>query len=92
MTFDEYLAGKKIDPALFRAGDPRLFSSWERDFMQQHPASFTAQKLYLINTIRRKYHLKAPVTPVAEGSAEAPVQKPAAKAPARPIVRPKPKM
>ncbi|MFO7257274.1 MAG: hypothetical protein DIU61_006240 [Bacteroidota bacterium] len=92
MSFEEYLVGKKIDPALFRAGDPELWSSWERDFAQQHPASFTAQKLYLINAVRRKYHLKAseaPMTPADTGQAAA---KPAAKPAARPIVRPKPKM
>lgn len=91
MTFEEYLTGKKIDPALFREGEPELWSSWERDFTQQHPASFTAQKLYLINTIRRKYHLKTPVAAAPEASSQ-PSEKPAAKQTARPIVRPKPKM
>ena len=59
MTFEEYLVGKKIDPTLFREGDPEMWSSWERDFAQQHPAIFTAHMLYLINAISRKYHLKA---------------------------------
>jgi hypothetical protein len=86
MTFEEYLVSKKIDPVLFRDGDPALWSSWERDFEQQHPASFTAQKLYLINTVRRKYHLKA-----APDTAQ-PAEKPAARPSARPIVKPKPKM
>ncbi|MDV3307216.1 MAG: hypothetical protein LOY03_00155 [Cyclobacteriaceae bacterium] len=89
MTFEEYLVGKKIDPTLFREGDPEMWSSWERDFAQQHPASFTAQKLYLINAIRRKYHLKA--TPAPAESTQA-GEKPPARPSARPIVRPKPKM
>lgn len=83
MTFEEYLVSKKIDPVLFREGDPTLWSSWERDFAEQHPASFTSQKLYLINAIRRKYHLKVSAPPA---------EKPAARPAARPIVRPKPKM
>ncbi|HEX7013999.1 MAG TPA: hypothetical protein VF191_00710 [Cyclobacteriaceae bacterium] len=89
MTFEEYLVSKKIDPVLFREGDPTLWSSWERDFAEQHPASFTSQKLYLVNAIRRKYHLKvsAPPANVAQ-----PAEKPAARPAARPIVRPKPKM
>lgn len=83
MTFEEYLVSKKIDPVLFREGDPTLWLSWERDFAEQHPASFTSQKLYLINAIRRKYHLKVSAPPA---------EKPAARPAARPIVRPKPKM
>ncbi|HEY8511558.1 MAG TPA: hypothetical protein VIL31_06340 [Cyclobacteriaceae bacterium] len=90
MSFEEYLVGKKIDPALFRQGDPELWSSWEREFEQMHPASFTAQKLYLINAIRRKYHLKTSEGPAPPADAEQP--KPVAKPVARPVVRPKPKM
>jgi hypothetical protein len=55
-----------------------------------HPASFTAQKLYLINAIRRKYHLKTSEGPAPPADAEQP--KPVAKPVARPVVRPKPKM
>jgi hypothetical protein len=93
MTFEEYLVGKKIDPKLFREGDPELWLSWERDFAQQHPASFTAQKLYLINGVRRKYHLKAAeVAATSVTDSGQPASKPAVKPAARPIVRPKPKM
>ena len=85
MTFDEYLTGKKIDSQRFREEEPDVWASWLHDFEQQHPASFTAQKLYLINAIRRKYHLKAtaPTPPSANV--------PAGKA-ARPVFKPKPKM
>lgn len=89
MTFEDYLVSKKIDPTLFREGEPDLWSSWERDFAQQHPASFTAQKLYLINAIRRKYHHKAPAP---QADTAQPADKPAARPAARPVVRPKPKM
>lgn len=87
MTFDEYLSGKKIDSQKFREQEPVVWASWERDFAQLHPASFTAQKLYLINPLRRKYHL----TPPSEGKALAGEAKAGVKA-ARPVVRPKPKM
>jgi hypothetical protein len=46
------------------------------------PSSFTSQKLYLINPIRRKYLLK-----------EEPTEKPkSAPVAARPVMRPKPKI
>lgn len=88
MTFEEFLRGKKIDPRQFQAHEPDLWALWQDDFAQQHPASFTAQKLYLINPMRRKYHLKPQegVTPPSEGDA-----KPAGRA-VRPVFKPKTKM
>lgn len=53
MDFDEYLKGKKIDPAKFKANSPERFKEWETIFSQVHPESFTQQKLFLINKIRR---------------------------------------
>ena len=32
-----------------------LWKTWSTEFESMHPNSFTAQKLYLINPIRRKY-------------------------------------
>lgn len=58
MTFEEYLVSKKIEPGLFKDAEPKLFQEWKNEFGQVHPNSFTAQKLYLINPIRRKYVLK----------------------------------
>jgi hypothetical protein len=58
MTFEEYLVSKKIDQSLFKDAEPKLFQDWKTEFEQLHPNSFTAQKLYLINPIRRKYVLK----------------------------------
>jgi hypothetical protein len=55
VNFDAYLESKKIDSSAFKAADPALWESWETEFSQMHPASFTAQKLYLINPIRRLY-------------------------------------
>ena len=57
MRWEEYLASKKIDSNLFKQQEERVWASWKALFDQMHPNSFTAQKLYLINSIRRKYPL-----------------------------------
>ena len=56
MNFEAYLSSKKIDSAAFKKAEPVLWDAWRKEFEQVHPNSFTAQKLYLINPIRRKYH------------------------------------
>jgi len=58
MTFEEYLISKKIDRESFQKAEPTLFESWKNEFALLHPNSFTSQKLYLVNPIRRKYPLK----------------------------------
>src|SRR6187399_641142 len=58
LTFEDYLISKKIDAPTFQQAEPQLFKSWKIEFEQIHPNSFTVQKLYLINPIRRKYLLK----------------------------------
>lgn len=55
MNFDAYLAQKKIDAGRFRAAEPDLYDEWEAQFRQLHPESFTVQKKFLLNDIRRKY-------------------------------------
>jgi hypothetical protein len=55
MEFDEYLIQKKIDASLFRQFDPERYAEWEREFEQMSPASFTVQKKFLLNDVRRKY-------------------------------------
>jgi len=55
MTFEEYLDSKKIDAESFRTADPNLYAEWQNTFNQLHPNSFTAQKLYVINSVRRKF-------------------------------------
>jgi hypothetical protein len=57
LTFEEYLIQKKIDPRLFKEGEPERYEEFEQLFEQVHPNSFTIQKLNLINFIRRKYLL-----------------------------------
>lgn len=56
--FTEYLKSKKIDPAGFKSRKPDQYSDLENIFDQVHPNSFTAQKLFLINAIRREFPLK----------------------------------
>lgn len=84
MTFEEYLISKKINSEAFKIAEPLLWQEWHGLFDQMSPASFTAQKLYLINPIRRKYQHKDSSPPVVS----AVELKPAAK----PMMRPKPKM
>jgi hypothetical protein len=59
VNFEAYLISKKIDPAAFEKAEPQLWKTWNYEFENIHPNSFTAQKLYLINPIRRKYPLKS---------------------------------
>jgi hypothetical protein len=103
VNFEEYLHSKKIDSSAFKNAESDVWESWKKEFEQIHPASFTSQKLYLINPIRRKYQLKAePQPPLTKPvDAEAPqaappidqTPKPAVKSPvAKPVFRPKPKM
>lgn len=61
MDFQEYLKEKKIDPVKFQRSEPLLYAELAGLFGQLHPASFTAQKLFLINPIRRKYRLTTAV-------------------------------
>jgi len=95
MTFEDYLSGKKIDPALFRAGEPARWSAFRASFEGVHPDSFTAQKKFLLNDLRRRYFLRAPdVKPTEKPTETAPVAttetKPAVPTeakPARPVVK-----
>ncbi len=58
LNFEDYLKGKKIDPELFRTSEPGIWDEYKMLFEQMHPESFTAQKLFKINGIRRKYPCK----------------------------------
>lgn len=60
MTFKEYLQTKKIDPKGFALGEPEQFREFKLLFDQLHPESFTAQKLFLINKIRRRFPYSEP--------------------------------
>ena len=50
-----FLQSKKIDPDKFRKGDPDRYTEFEKLHQTMHPNSLVAQKLFLINQIRRKY-------------------------------------
>lgn len=83
MSFEEYLIAKKIDSAAFKAAEPSRWNEWQELFVQISEQSFTAQKLYLINPVRRKYQLKdsPPKTDQAQPAA--------APKPGRPVIKPK---
>ena len=76
MEFNEYLKDKKIDPAAFQAGDPDQYREFAVLFAQMHPGSFTMQKLFLINAVRRAYPL-----PQDQWQKEKPASAPAVKKP-----------
>lgn len=58
MSFEEYLISKKIDKSAFQLAEPDRFAEWSKLFNVSHPDSFTLQKKFLLNPIRRKYLLK----------------------------------
>ncbi len=57
MTFEEYCVKKKIDSARFQADDPGQWEELAVIFEQVSENSFTQQKKFLINDLRRKYLL-----------------------------------
>jgi hypothetical protein len=73
VDFEAYLISKKIDSSAFQLAENDLWNTWNSEFLQTHPNSFTAQKLYLINPVRRKYPLKQ--QPVQKDSFEQSVAK-----------------
>lgn len=77
--FKNYLLSKKIDSDEFRTADPEQWNAWRKIYEQIHPASFTAQKLYLINPLRRLYPYKG----------DAPVQE-KKEVRKKPVMKPKP--
>lgn len=58
MEFDDYLTSKKIDSTQFRLREPQLYVEWKSLFEQVHPDSFTTQKKFLLNNVRRKHPLR----------------------------------
>ena len=80
MTFEEYLITKKIDKALFERMEKQRFDEFENIFNQVHPNSFTQQKFFLINGLRRKY----PYKEISLEKAEKKVVK-------KPVIRSRPK-
>ncbi len=89
LDFEDYLNSKRIDSATFRTAEPSLWEAWKKEFEQMHPASFTVQKLNLINVIRRKFllPLKVEAKPTDEITRPDP-SSPQAK-PGRPVIKPR---
>jgi hypothetical protein len=77
VDFESYLISKKIDSGRFLKAEPEVWKTWKSEFDQMHPNSFTAQKLYLINPVRRKYPLKQEQIDAAVSPASASIEKPA---------------
>ncbi len=84
MEFTEYLGSKNIDPKKFLGADPEMYQELKKLFDQVHPNSFTAQKLFLINAIRRKYPLVE--QPIADSAVQPGKMK------SKIVVKPKPKL
>jgi hypothetical protein len=74
LSFEAYCRKKKIDPDLFRKSDPERYQEWETLFEQIHPDSFTEQKKFLINPIRKQYLLVEVVKESTEATAPSPVK------------------
>ena len=58
MNLTEYFISKKIDPDKFKIKEIDVWIKLEEEFKEMHPKSFTNQKLYLINSWRRRYPLQ----------------------------------
>jgi hypothetical protein len=58
LEFKEYLHSKKIDSDAFVKAEGTQYDYLKNYFDQVSPSSFTAQKLFLINDLRRKYLYK----------------------------------
>ena len=55
MTWEEYCIKKKINSEAFKQAEPQRWAELKNILEQVHPNSFTGQKKFLINDIRRKY-------------------------------------
>ncbi len=58
LTFKDYLLKKKIDAMAFAKAKSQEYVSLNKEFDQIHPDSFTAQKLFIINPMRREFPYK----------------------------------
>jgi len=66
MDLSQYLHSKKIDAKSFAAAEPDRFTAWEKEFVEVSEASFTQQKLFLINGLRRRFPLGNDATTIQE--------------------------
>ena len=60
MTWEEYCISKKIDAEKFNAAQPQQWQALKEIFEQVHPNSFTEQKKFIINDLRRRFLYVAP--------------------------------
>jgi len=56
-SFESFLAKNNINAEKFAQIEKEVWKNMKELFEQMHPASFKAQKKFLINQWRRKYHL-----------------------------------
>jgi hypothetical protein len=92
VDFEAYLLSKKIDSVAFLGAEKELWKAWKLEFDQMNPKSFTVQKLYLINPVRRKYPLKQEQENKELKSKETSSNPPAEKLPGPVVAKPKPAM
>lgn len=57
MEFEEYCTLKKIDAKQFEQAESVLFAELKSIFSEMHAESFTVQKKFLINNLRRRFKL-----------------------------------
>ncbi len=55
ISFEEYLKQKKINTSAWLMANPEQWKQFKTLFEQLHPDSFTAQKKFLINDLRKLY-------------------------------------
>lgn len=82
--FEEYLTNKKIDAKALKEAEPGLWEEWLTLFSKVHPNSFTQQKLFLMNGIRRKFPLREMSETEQEAAVTKAKPKPKFKIPSRP--------
>lgn len=70
-AFNTYLIEKNIHPELFRDSEPELYERFNLEFEQSHPKSFTEQKKFFINDLRRRFLYKNFNTPDQDKAAPA---------------------
>ncbi len=60
MTWEEYCISKKLDSEKFKTAQPQQWQDLKAIFEQVHPNSFTEQKKFIINDLRRRFLYVAP--------------------------------
>jgi len=63
MNWEEYCISKKIDSEKFRLAQPAKWSELKKIFEQVSPISFTEQKKFIINDLRRRFLLASSPAP-----------------------------